>query len=398
MWLLATVSGLAAVSVSLYLAVTKYQVDMAVYLMGGQHAQRADLYIVHIARRPFLSFTYPPFAALVFSPLSHGLELRAAQALWAVLNLALLFALITLSLRVVRPNVPRPTLVRWALLGMAPALALEPVFRTVGLGQINLVLCVLVLFDLAGSRRLGPVTVPLGVMTGIAGAIKLTPLIFLAHLLFTRRRRGAVNGLTAFGACTTFALALNPHASVQYWTKDVFHRSRAGALFGVSDQNIYSALSRLTHAPISGSVLWAVTIPVAVTGLVIAAAAHRRLSPMAGVLACAAVGLLVSPITWSHHLVWVVPAIVWLAMAEDAPSRGVSGALAAAVLFWAAPIWWAPTTWWPSVRPPELHENGWQLVAANSFVIALVSFLVFVAALVRRESRRHTEATVPANA
>ncbi len=390
-------SACAAASVSLYLAFTKYQVDMAVYLMGGQHARRADLYAVHIAGRPFLSFTYPPFAAVVFSPLSQMLALRAAQALWAVLNLALLFALITLSLRVVRPNVQRPTLVRWGLLAMAPALALEPVFRTVGLGQINLVLCVLVLFDVAGSRRLGPVTVPLGVMTGIAGAIKLTPLIFLAHLLFTRRQRGALNGLTAFGACTVGALVLDPHASLEYWTKDVFHASRAGALFGVSDQNIYSALSRLTHAPVSGGVLWAVTIPVAVTGLVIAASAHRRLSPMAGVLACAAVGLLVSPITWSHHLVWVVPAIVWLAFAEDAPSRGVRRALAAAVLFWAAPIWWAPTTWWPSVRPPELHENGWQLLVANSFVIALVSFLASMATLVWRRSRRSIPATLPAN-
>ena len=60
----------------------------------------------------------------------------------------------------------------------------------------------------------------------------------------------------------------------------------------------------------------------AAAGLLLAAQAHRRSSPLLGVLVCAATCLLVSPISWVHHLVWVVPAILWLAFAPDRPRFG----------------------------------------------------------------------------
>ena len=50
-------------------------------------------------------------------------------------------------------------------------------------------------------------------------------------------------------------------------------------------------------------------------GLAVAVWAHRRGYRMAGFLCCAVTGLLVSPISWTHHWVWAVPLLVWLTVA-----------------------------------------------------------------------------------
>lgn len=103
---------------------------------------------------------------------------------------------------------------------------------------------------------------------------------------------------------------------------------------------------------------------------------------MLGVLVCATTCLVVSPVTWAHHMVWVVPAIVWLVLAEDRPRHGRAMAVGAAVLFWSAPIWWVP-----HARRLELHLNAWQLVAGNSFFLAAVLFMSGVAVHLTRRNR-----------
>jgi hypothetical protein len=69
----------------------------------------------------------------------------------------------------------------------------------------------------------------------------------------------------------------------------------------------------------------------------------------------------VSPVTWTHHTVWVVPVIIWLAASPERPGLGRPAAVLTALLFWCAPVWWIPS------GVPELHENLWQLLADSSF-------------------------------
>jgi hypothetical protein len=114
-------------------------------------------------------------------------------------------------------------------------------------------------------------------------------------------------------------------------------------------------------------------------GLWLASVAHRRSSPMLGVLICAGTCLLVSPISWAHHMVWVVPAILWLALADDRPRLGRALAAGTAVLFWCAPIWWVPYK-----NTSDLHLNTVQLLAGNSFFLATVVFLCGAAVLITR--------------
>jgi alpha-1,2-mannosyltransferase len=100
------------------------------------------------------------------------------------------------------------------------------------------------------------------------------------------------------------------------------------------------------------------------------------------VLVCATTGLLVSPITWAHHMVWVVPVLIWLVWAADRPAGGRLWAAVVAVTFWWAPIWRVPNG-----SNVELHEHGWQLVVGNSFFLAMVVFMLGVTALLALRRR-----------
>ena len=386
-WLPVIISVAAALGWALFVAVHGKQVDIDVYRFGGRQVFHPDLYS---ARLGTLYFTYTPFAALVFSLPSLILSTTALQVLWALANMAALAGLIYLSIRIISPQVERRRAVYLALLLLTPALLLDPVFIDVGLGQINLLLTLMILWDLAGKRRVGSRSLPLGVATGIAAAIKLTPLIFVPYLLLTRRTRGAFNAAATFVVCEALAYLVAPHDSWVYWTKDVFDSKRAGALLYTSDQNLQSVLQRFHHAAVPGAVLGPAVAVISVAGLLLAAWAHRRSSVILGLLVCAATELIVSPITWVHHMVWIVPVVIWLATGADRPRRGLVIAAVTAFVFVVAPIWWVPRSYVVSANPPELHERGWQLVAGNFFFFATVVFLAGVAAMLWRRAQTVT--------
>ena len=268
---------------------------------------------------------------------------------------------------------------RLGLLLSLPALLLNPVVITVDFGQVNLVVTLLVMWDLLSHRRIGSWQAPLGVATGLAAAVKLTPILFVPYLILTRRTRGAVTCVVTFVVCELVTFLLSPTSSRAYWTHALFKPGRAGNLSYVGDQNLMAAVERLHHGLVTNLALLPVLAAVAAGGLWLAALAHRRSSPMLGLLICAATGLLVSPISWVHHMVWVIPAILWLGLAKDRPRFGVPLAIGTAVLFWIAPIWWVPY-----VSASDLHLNAWQLVAGNSFFFAVVLFVVGAAVLLTR--------------
>lgn len=384
-WLPAVLSAAGALGLSLYLAFHNYQVDIDVYRMAGRHLLLSDLYSVKFGNSGLL-FTYTPFAALVFASFGLRLGIWSLQCVWGITNIVALAALLYLSIRIVVPRLRPKQVLRRALLLLLPALVLNPVFNTVGLGQINLVLCLLITWDLATERRIGSRQLPLGIATGLAAAIKLTPIIFVPYLIITRRARGALSAVITFVACEAVAFLITPGDSWTYWTRDILDSKRAGALLYTSDQNLSSALQRMHHGSVSAWVLAPLLVAIGFGGLTLAAWAHRRSSVVLGLLVCATTSLIISPITWVHHMVWVVPVIIWLAAGADRPRRGRLLAGCTAVLFIAAPIWWVPTSWKVTNHAPELHQNLWQFFAGNSFLLAMPGFLAAVAVMLVRRS------------
>ncbi len=383
-WGPALLSIALALAYGLYIALRTYEVDLGVYLrLGGRYVFTSHLYSF-VLPNTSLPFTYPPFAALLFAPWQRTFSSVAlVQAVWTMCNLAALVGVLVMSLRLVKPSLGRVATWRLALALSLPALLLNPVLITIGFGQVNLFVTFLVMWDLLSERKVGKRQLPLGVATGVAAAVKLTPLLFVPYLLLTRRWRGAMTCVLTFGVCQLVTFGASPTSSRDYWTKAVFKPSRAGDLSIVDNQNLWGVLDRFTHGVLPDAIMLPLLIATAAAGLLLAARAHRKSSPLLGVLICAATCLLVSPISWVHHLVWVVPAILWLALAPDRPRWGRALAVATAVLFWSAPVWWVPYK-----HTSDLHLNLLDLIAGNSFFFAMLFFLVGSATLVLRPTGR----------
>ena len=379
-WGLAFLSMAGAIAYGLYIALRTYEVDLGVYLrLGGRYIFTPHLYSF-VLPNTSLPFTYPPFAALLFAPWQRTFTtVGSVQTVWTMCNLAALLGVLVLSVRLVKPTLDRVSTWRLALVLSLPALLLNPVLITIGFGQVNLVVTFLVMWDLLSERRLGRRQVPLGMATGLAAAVKLTPLLFVPYLLLTRRWRGALNCVLTFVACELVTFLVSPTSSIAYWTKAIFKPGRAGDLSIVDNQNLWAVVDRFTHGVLPGVIMLPVLIAAAAAGLWLATLAHRRSSPLLGVLICAATCLAVSPISWVHHMVWVVPAILWLALAPDRPRWGRVLAATAAVLFWSAPVWWVPYK-----DTSDLHLGAVQLIAGNSFFFAMAVFVLGTAVLVLR--------------
>jgi alpha-1,2-mannosyltransferase len=276
-------------------------------------------------------FTYPPFALLSMVPMEL-VSWHTAVALSIVLGAA---ASVLLLYWLVDPVVLRRGWPRWYALGLAGVLfaALEPVRDTFSFGQVNLLLMALVYADLRllsrGSRLAG-----LGI--GLATAIKLTPALFIGYLLVARRyRAAAVAAGTTAGATLLAALAM-PDASRVFWTEALWDTGRVGSLGYVSNQSLRGLVARLY--PTGGGLFW---VLLAAVVLVIWGYRVRQAGDdatgfaLTGVVAC-----LVSPVTWVHHLVWLIPALVLLA---DAGRGRLAAAAVIFVLLASGPVWlWSP--------------------------------------------------------
>lgn len=129
-------------------------------------------------------FTYPPFAAVAMLPLAL-LGRTAAIALSLLVNLAALAAV----LRILAGPGRRHGWYRWAL-GLCLLALFEPLRDTFSFGQVNLVLLALVLVDCllltTGRGRWA------GAGTGLAAAVKLTPVLFIGLLLLAGDRKSVV--------------------------------------------------------------------------------------------------------------------------------------------------------------------------------------------------------------
>ena len=366
------------------------QIDFSVYLSGASHLFDGRVYQVGLSQPPHLGFTYPPFAAVSFYPLT-VIPVKAAQLIWGLVNIVALYTVVHLSIRAAFRTAPGTVVILASLILLTPVYWLDPVHRTLLYGQVNLVLAALVLADFTRSPSFRGRRLPRGVLVGIAAAIKLTPLVFILYLLVSRRMRAAGVALAAFAACCAVAAALSPSAWWSYWSRDVFNTSRVGApLYYITNQSLRAAADRATHAIASPILVTLLSAVVLIAGLTLAAWAFRASSDLLGVLVTAATGLLVSPVTWDHHMVWIAPAIIWLAGASDRPARGWAWALAAAALFWMAPIWFVP-----HVHGVELHENIWQFLCGNSFFLAVIAFLTGTAAMLVTRHQSARRRTIP---
>ena len=206
-----------------------------------------------------------------------------------------------------------------AVLIVAPAaIWLEPISSNFAFGQINVVLMTLVIADCVPRRT----PWPRGLLLGLGIALKLTPAVFLLYFLLRRDNRAAMTALASFAGATLIGFVLAWSDSWEYWTHTVHHTDRIGEAALNTDQNIAGALARLGLGEHERFVLWVLAC-LAVLALTVWAMRRvlRAGEPTLAVICVALFGLVVSPVSWSHHWVWALPAVLVTAIGLAAPQR-----------------------------------------------------------------------------
>jgi alpha-1,2-mannosyltransferase len=386
------------------------QIDAAVYRDGGIAARTQPAMLYTLGFGPaHLPFIYSPFSALLLAAGS-GASFATWQVGLAVLTIGLLPVVTYLALGLAgRPAGLARAAAAFAI--AAVGLWLEPVAMTLFFGQINVLLLALVVGDLALPDRFKGK----GIGIGLAAGIKLTPLIFIPYLLFTRRVRAAAVSTLTFAVTIGLGFVLLPHASAYYWGGGF---ARPSKHFHLDNQSLNGVILRLTHVGPHAHAYWLVAAAVVgIAGLATAILASRRGHELLGLLACAATGLLVSPISWSHHYVYVVPALVLAAYGPRRLGHRILGAALVVGLFgwWPLPIgsqggYDPKAQLLPHGLLPlapngdtngatvELTWRGLELIVGNYYVLALLVFIAGTACalvLTRRLRPRPERARPP---
>jgi alpha-1,2-mannosyltransferase len=375
--------------------------DLQVYLGGAHQALHHShaLYTWNYDHDPGIQFTYTPFAALAFAA-GLALPFKALMTVVTVVSLFSLVATVWIAFR--QLGWEKTSRLGATMLLSGLLLWTEPFQRALFLGQVEPVLMLLVVWDLCQpDRRRWK-----GAATGIAAGIKLVPLLFIAYLLLTRRFRQAAVAAGAFVAAVVVGFIVFPSASVTWWLDgDFFQAGRTGFVGGQQNQSLRGIMTRFIGS-VNGTVApWLlVAVVVGLIGLATAVILDRQGYTFAALMATALTALLVSPISWDHHWVWIAPGLALIVDAAVRAGRaGATGlrvawyALAAAVLivfaswpdFWSKTagllqgglINYAPAASFPSgdnPRYPEYHWHGLQLIAGNLELLAGLGLFVVV--------------------
>jgi alpha-1,2-mannosyltransferase len=430
-WLLGAGAATFAVAVILYAVYavthptswTLDPVDLGVYRSGGlivRHIRpvfdprlAAPLYDWSGYGSLKLPFTYPPIAAIVFAvvsfiswsvlpKLSVGVNIVALVA-------ALWFTFGSLGYRD-RPRVRLGA----TLLASGAVLWTEPVIRTMYLGQVNLVLMALIIWDLCqpdtkASRWWK------GAGVGIAAGIKLTPLIFIPYLILARKFRQAFMVCVGFAFTVLLGFAIQPADSSNWWFHGLLFQDakRTGFTGWEGNQSLSGIMARFAGSIAGSRGDWAIAAGlILILGVICAAMLDRAGHQVAGLLAAALTGLLFSPISWDHHWVWIAPGAAvagHYAVRAWRSSRArawawwaLAGGIVALYGAWPGSLWGEPTDlgpfslgiiWQPPNTNPgtyfkygdqrwfvEYHWHGIQLITGNAFILGGLALLALVVA------------------
>ncbi|MBP2340869.1 alpha-1,2-mannosyltransferase [Saccharothrix coeruleofusca] len=361
-------------------------IDLMVYRNASPELFTGQLYqwrLKEFSDQFALPFTYPPFSALVFVPLS-WVPWGVARWFWQLLCLACLWFLVRAALRLVGSAEPRRVLLWTGLL-----VWVEPVRTTLNYGQVNLVLAALLIGTVVSARSWVA-----GAGVGVAAGVKLTPAISGLYFLATRRWAAAVWSFVAFGVTVGLGYLVSAGQSHQFWFQLLGDAERVGPVGSAINQSLRGALSRTVGHDVGSGPLFLLGVAVAAAlALWALRAAVRARDTLAGVVAVQFLGLLVSPISWSHHWVWVVPALMWLVY------RGGHRLCAVAAWVWVVAIGSFLISFllrvqpsiWTIPRPWYYSALGWVYPAAG--VLTLVA--IAVALRGRQGGRQDSASSTP---
>lgn len=348
-------------------------VDLHVYVGGAAtldgHAGALYDYVYADQTPDFpLPFTYPPFAAVVFYPL-HLLPFGLVAFCWQIGIIAALYGVVRISQLLLGGRAPRSVAMLWTAVGIWT----EPLRSTFDYGQVNVVLVLAVLYAVYSNRWWLS-----GLLVGLAAGVKLTPAVSGLYFVGARRWGTAVFSAVVFFGTVAFSVLVIGDEARRYFTELLGDADRIGPIGTSFNQSWRGGISRiLGHDAGYGP---AVLLGIAVTA-VLAVLAWRAIGGSAdrlgAILIVSLFGLLLSPISWTHHWVWLIPLMIWLLHGPLADRLG------ARILGWG---WLALTLvgvpWLLSFAQPTIWVIGrpWYLAWAGLvYIVATLATLAWIA-------------------
>ncbi|MGB2920484.1 MAG: mannosyltransferase [Mycobacterium sp.] len=357
-------------------------VDLHVYLGGAAAVDDpGTLYdYVYADQTPDfpLPFTYPPFAAVLFYPL-HLLPFGVVALAWQVGIVAALYGVVRVSQRLLpnreeSPGTGRRVAMAWTAVGIW----IEPLRSTFDYGQVNVLLVLAVLCAVLSTRWWLS-----GVLVGLSAGVKLTPAVTGLYFVGARRWAAAVfSAVVFFLTIGVSALVVGGQARY-YFTELLGDASRVGPIGTSFNQSWRGGISRILGYDAGyGPVVLAGIAVTAVLALLAWRAVGGADDRLGAVVIVQLFGLLLSPISWTHHWVWLIPLMIWLL---HGPLRERLGAR---ILGWG---WLVLTAvgvpWLLSFAQPSIWTipRPWYLAWAGLiYIVATLATLAWIAATARR--------------
>ncbi|HEY6794280.1 MAG TPA: glycosyltransferase 87 family protein [Kineosporiaceae bacterium] len=308
-------------------------VDLEVYREGARSLVEGRPVYDWLTDNPqYLPFTYPPFAALMGTVMLLA-PFPVIGWLWTAMQFALLWVCTGIAFRPFLARFPR----RHALVQGAVAavlIHLQPLQEGIRFGQVNSILVTLCLVDVA-RRRAG--WWPRGSLTGIAAAVKLTPAVFWVHYALARRWRALGVSVGVAAAATLLTAVISPSSSAAYWTDALLDPGRLGPNANTANQSMRGVLLRTGLLPEGSHRLTAVwlllVVVVAVFGFRLALRLDRLEEPVAVVGVLGMLAVLLSPVSWVHHVHWGI-VVIGALLGDARVPRRVLAALAGTTMLW----------------------------------------------------------------
>lgn len=383
----------------------KQGLDFSVYWYGGTILNEAgqvasDLYQGNIdwAGGPQLPFTYPPFAALLFSVLA----LLPQHAALMLFNAAGAVVAVWVAVRGVRywnaradwRTTFRSPGNRWAAAVLVLAvLNLGPWRETLAFGQINILLMGLMAVDLLARNPRWTRGFPgSGFLVGVAAGIKLTPLVFGLYFLVRRDWRGLLNMGVGFASTVLLGWLVRPAESLQFWLQILPDTSRIGGAGYVDNLSLKGALLHFGVPETSVTVPWlALSMLVVALAAGVIKTASDQGSRVVAISTTALAMLLISPVSWSHHWVWVaavLPAFAWTLRETPRRYRGVRWLMGAVLGVSVLVFLFSPKTIGTALGAEDLNVQtpGLWIMASSAGVFCAVAIMVCWLVVLRRGS------------
>ena len=328
----------AAAALITYLSVwgQRYGTDLSVYRDAvDSWRSRQNPYLPTFTQNG-LSFTYPPFALLALWPLAWAPFSVTQWLLWTA-SLAAATGAVVLVLREAGALVTLRLLSKaftWACIAF---IALEPARSAADYGQIEFVLMAIVVADLLTASRYH------GIGTGLAAAVKLTPLAFVIVLAVGQDIKSVIRAAATFLVCSGLPWLLWPGASGVFWFHDVSDPGRMGTVTYAANQCWYAILHRPPFGAGGSEFAWLLlSLMTFAAGTIIAWRYANAGQQAPAILAIALASLLASPISWTHHWIWVVliPALMPRHLSSGIPQPVRVMLWGLLVLTTVTPYWW----------------------------------------------------------